>query len=309
MATLNNSIFDSGFFKLSGASSGLGAVADTFKVIGGNTAIAGSNLLSGNVGGALKALTTGVPVAQKYENTVVGKAASVITTPAFVIGAPAVAGGIAAGLSAAGGAGAVASKVSAAGSKFVSSGKAAVKEVVSKGSNAVQKVTSAKTALDVITGNKGGAIMTSPVMPVTMGGLAVVGGQNTPPYKAGTANSDYSNQTPLMPNPDNYIPSNPQATSVLNTINSPFTTPAPSSTKMPPSSKRARRSKPRSRKKASRRISKKRSTKRKGSRKKASKTIHYTKTGQPYKIIAGGKARFISKKSAKLILSSHKNLM
>lgn len=63
---------------------------------------------------------------------------------------------------------------------------------------------------------------------------------------------------------------------------------------------RASNKRKKSKRRAKSKSSRKRSHSYKGHKYTSHRRIHYTKTGQPYLILASGKARFISKKSARV---------
>lgn len=92
--------FENSFFSLKGQLERIGNVGDVFKEIG-------SNLLKGK-------LLTGATVAPEYENTLIGKAAEVVSSPAFILTAPAAAGALRVAAPVISGSGALASAKTAA---------------------------------------------------------------------------------------------------------------------------------------------------------------------------------------------------
>lgn len=247
-------------------------------------------------------LLTGVPVAEKYDKTVVGTVAKAVTTPAFVVAAPAavatavVAGpAIAAGVSSA--AKAVSSGVKTAVSKVT--GSQTVKTVASQ--VAVQKLTKKETAPNppVLNQNSGNTGPVGTVIPVgAPGGSAPVNPILTGNEIAGAPNVFMSAPTSEVSGllPSSALPTASSTTSGIVSVTS-----SPSKVTKRKSSSKKSKKKSKSKKRSSKRASRSRSKRsRAGSHARSgrsSKQIHYTKNDQPYVIMANGRARFIKKKS------------
>lgn len=228
-------------------------------------------------------------MSKQYEDTFIGNVAKIVSTPAFIASAPAV---VATGA-------VYGSQIAAGASAAAAGAKSAVSNTINKAQNAINKVSAAGTAVSAVK-KVTSSNPTLPLAPQTISASGITGGQNTPLYKPGQSTSDYSGQTPLMENPTYAIPTNPQATSMLPVLSvNPTETPYSGTNRTSTTTRRTSTKKKASssrKKKTSKRAVKAKSHAKKYS--KSSKKIHYTKTGQPYIIVAGGKARFIKKTSA-----------
>jgi len=264
------------FFSIAGQTERLKNVADTFKQIG-------SNLISGK-------LLTGVPVAKKYEGTIVEPIAKAVSSPAFLVAAPAVVAGAAVFGPA------IAAKVTSS----VAAAKTAVSTYVAKKkapaptqanvppaptSSVVGQVIAA-AAPKMVAPRQETIQLQQPTMPI-------LAAPNVPTAPAGTTTSFYKTADAMTGIPEN---------SVFNTgIGSAGVASSPGAKKV--SARRTRKAKKVGRKKNAKARTSLRTHKRNKGHKvrsshSGSRKIFKTKSGQPYIILASGKARFIKKSSA-----------
>lgn len=270
------------FFSLEGQAQRLKNVVDTFGAIG-------SNLIQGKI-------LTGVPVAKKFEGTIVEPVAKAITTPAFIAAAPAVAAtGIVYG-------GAIATGVKTA----VAGVSAGVGTAIKKATGAAKEVAAVKTAISPIAPK---VIVSNPPAPVEIQQKlpqVMVKASAPPPAPKQEAISQPIAAAPELPvismatDTTNFLKTADAFTglpenSIVNTGAAAVSN-ARTTAKAP---KKARKASKKAKKKTKKSSSRVRSPKKRGTRAsfKSSKQVHYTKNDQPYIITASGKARFIKKSS------------
>jgi len=243
---------------------GVKRVVDTFSAIGGNIA-------SGNLLGT-------IPVAEKYENTILGKAAEAITSPAAIAAIPAVV--------------------------------ATAKVVVAPAVKSALKSSTAKTAATQIATNAVTGQQTNPQAPVASYSPPVsssplppnipepqkvtsnpTAAYNTPPATKQPAIQQEPAPTSFLKDATTLVSENP----IVETI--PTATPQKATKARKTPTKRAKVASKKRRKAGKKRQRQPRTA---GKRKDTSKRrIRYTKNNQPYVIMASGKARFIKKSSAR----------
>jgi len=274
------------FFSLSGQLQRVTNVVDTFADIG-------KNILEGN-------LLKGVNVSEKYKGTLIGNAADIITKPAVAIAAPAAVAALAVGgpilaTAVAPAASKVASGVSKAASSAAKTVKSAAGTVFA--TKVAQATAPKQTAAPSIPANTvptvGGKTdvyrVSQPTVPNIIPSIQQ---QAAPIYTAPTQQTGAS--TDYLSDITSYAPSTQSMISVQEGVNS-----VPSSTKRKSTARKAS-TKPKSKSKVSKKRKSSGSNKCvKRSSSTSRRRIRTTKSGQPYIILASGKARFIKRSSAK----------